>query len=127
MVAQHKLTPADQLRPILEFADVYDSASLEHAFTTAGTYNTYSHTFVRGILEQEGTTALPAGSAFNFCRVAGSLDRGVPSIIVSAHRHWRSSHEQHRCRSGAFAQTTQAGTAAAHTARAADAGARSAT
>jgi hypothetical protein len=56
LVAQHKLNPADHLRPILELADVYDAASVEHAFTTARTYNTYSHTFVRGILEQEGTT-----------------------------------------------------------------------
>jgi hypothetical protein len=37
-------------------ADVYDAASLAHAFVTACSYNTYSHTFVRGILEQEGTT-----------------------------------------------------------------------
>jgi transposase len=54
LVAQHKLNPADHLRPILELADVYDTASLEQAFATAQTYNTYSKTFVRGILEQEG-------------------------------------------------------------------------
>jgi hypothetical protein len=56
LVAQHKLNPADHLRPILELADVYDVASLEQAFTTARTYNTYSKTFVRGLLEQEGVT-----------------------------------------------------------------------
>ncbi len=59
LVAQHKLNPADHLRPILELADVYDVASLEQAFATARTYNTYSKTFVRGLLEQEGVT-LPA-------------------------------------------------------------------
>ena len=61
LVAQHKLNPADHLRPILELADVYDVASLEQAFATARTYNTYSKTFVRGILEQDGVTlAAPA-------------------------------------------------------------------
>ena len=61
LVAQHKLNPADHLRPILELADVYDAASLEQAFATAQTYNTYSKTFVRGILEQEGSM-LPAAA-----------------------------------------------------------------
>jgi transposase len=56
LVAQHKLNPADHLRPILELADVYDVASLEQAFAAARTYNTYSKTFVRGILEQDGVT-----------------------------------------------------------------------
>ena len=32
LIAQHKLNPADHLRPVLELADVYDAASLEHAF-----------------------------------------------------------------------------------------------
>jgi len=41
LVAQHKLNPADLRRPILELADVYDAASLEDAFATARTYNTY--------------------------------------------------------------------------------------
>ena len=78
LVAQHKMNPADQLRPILELADVYDSASLEHAFTTAGTYNTYSHTFVRGILEQEGTTA-PA-SAVLIAAGSGVLGLAAPRV-----------------------------------------------
>jgi hypothetical protein len=39
--AQHKLNPADHLRPILELADVYDAASLEQAFATARACNTY--------------------------------------------------------------------------------------
>ncbi len=56
VITQHKLNPADHLRPILELADVYDAASLEQAFATARTYNTYSKTFVRGVLEQDGVT-----------------------------------------------------------------------
>src|SRR3954447_9811069 len=55
LVAQHKFNPADHL-PILELADVYDVASLEQAFATARTYNTYSKTFVRGIPEQNSVT-----------------------------------------------------------------------
>jgi hypothetical protein len=57
LVAQHKLNPSDHFRPILELADVYEAASLEHAFVIAGTYNTYSHIFVRGVLEQDGVVA----------------------------------------------------------------------
>ena len=75
LVAQHKLNPADQLRPILELADVYDAASLEHAFTTARTYYTYSHTFVRGILEQEGTPASAVLAAGN-----GVLGLAAPRV-----------------------------------------------
>ena len=81
MVAQHKLNPADQLRPILELADVYDAASLEHAFTTARTYNTYSHTFVRGILEQEGSTA-PAAPAVSLAAGSGVLGLAAPRVHV---------------------------------------------
>jgi hypothetical protein len=65
LIAQHKLNPADQLRPVLELADVYEAASLEHAFTTARTYNTYSHTFVRGILEQDGTVHTASSASVN--------------------------------------------------------------
>lgn len=57
LVAQHKLNPADHLRPILELADVYDAASLAQAFALATAYNTYSHAFVRGVLEGEGRPA----------------------------------------------------------------------
>jgi hypothetical protein len=77
LVAQHKLNPADHLRPILELADVYDVASLEHSFATARTYNTYSHSFVRGILEQEGTTqteaSVPIGPGGGVLGIASSL------------------------------------------------------
>ncbi len=47
MIAQHKLNPADQLRPVLELADVYEAASLEHAFTAARTYNRMSPRFTK--------------------------------------------------------------------------------
>src|SRR5207253_4693597 len=91
LVAQHKLNPADHLRPILELADVYDAASLERAFATARTYNTYSHTFVRGILEQDGTTApvaaTPLASAGGVLGLAAPLvraDLGVYQRVLEA-------------------------------------------
>ena len=80
LVAQHKLNPADHLRPILELADVYDAASLEQAFATARTYNTYSKTFVRGILEQEGVSVPVAAESIT--RDAGML--GVTAPLVHA-------------------------------------------
>ena len=51
--------PVVLVPPMMLAADVYDVASLEQAFATPRTYNTYSKTFVRGLLEQEGAT-LPA-------------------------------------------------------------------
>ena len=36
---------------------MYDAASLERTFAIARRYNTYSHTFVRGVLEQDGALA----------------------------------------------------------------------
>ena len=35
----------------MELASLYDAASLERALLVATEYNTYSHTFVRGLLE----------------------------------------------------------------------------
>ena len=64
LVAQHKLNPAAHLRGVLELALLYDAARLEAAFAVAQEYNTYSHTFVRGVLESGGPpTASPAPTA----------------------------------------------------------------
>jgi transposase len=51
LTAQHKLNPADHLRAILDLAGLYEPASLERVFHLAREYNTYSHAFVRGLLE----------------------------------------------------------------------------
>src|SRR5438309_3970000 len=51
LVAQHKMNPADHLRGVMELASLYDTGSLERAFGIAQEYNTYSHGFVRGLLE----------------------------------------------------------------------------
>jgi transposase len=84
LIAQHKLNPANQLRPILELADVYDASSLAHAFVTAISYNTYSHTFVRGILEQEGTTTHNVASVPPIGPGGGSGVLGIAPPLVRA-------------------------------------------
>jgi hypothetical protein len=51
LLAQHKLDPTRQLHGIMELASLYDPASLERTLSIAAECNTYSHTFVRGVLE----------------------------------------------------------------------------
>lgn len=51
LLAQYKLAPVGHLRAILELAAVYSDDAMRAAFTTALTCNTYSHRFVRGLLE----------------------------------------------------------------------------
>ena len=58
LLAQHKLDPTRHLHGIIELASLYDAASLERALITATEYNTYSHTFVRGVLEHRATPAV---------------------------------------------------------------------
>ena len=64
LTTQHKLNPAAQLRGVLELALLYEAARLEAAFAVAQEYQTYSHGFIRGLLESEGAPpANPAASA----------------------------------------------------------------
>ncbi|MER3466768.1 MAG: hypothetical protein C4340_06645 [Armatimonadota bacterium] len=51
LLAQDKLAPVGHLRAILELAAVYSEDAMRAAFATAITFNTYSHRFVRGLLE----------------------------------------------------------------------------
>jgi hypothetical protein len=68
LLAQHKLDPTRHLHGIMELASLYDAASLERALVVATEYNTYSHTFVRGVLEHrtapvvDGTELAPQSS-----------------------------------------------------------------
>ncbi len=48
---QHKLNPAEHLRGIMELASLYDERSMRRAFVLAREYKTYSHAFIRGLLE----------------------------------------------------------------------------
>ena len=60
LFAQQKLGPVRHLRGILELAQHYSSEAMRAAFRSAGTYNTYSLQFVRGVLQHD---ALPATTA----------------------------------------------------------------
>jgi transposase len=66
LTTQHKLNPAAHLRGVLELALLYEAPRLEGAFAVAQEYQTYSHGFIRGLLESgEPPTTSPAhGAAF---------------------------------------------------------------
>ena len=51
LTAQHKLSPAAPLRAILDLAELYPAARMVWAFAVAADYNSYSHSFIRGLLE----------------------------------------------------------------------------
>ena len=57
LLAQQKLGPARHLRGILDLAQHYAPEAMRTAFRSAGTYNTYSLQFIRGVLQHD---ALPA-------------------------------------------------------------------
>jgi len=57
LLAQQKLGPVRHLRGILELAQQYAPEAMRAAFRSAGTYNTYSLPFIRGVLQHD---ALPA-------------------------------------------------------------------
>ena len=93
LVAQHKLNPASHLHGIMELAALYDQASLERAFALAHEYTTYSHGFVRGLLEGSdhpsvagpgGATATPGGSALPATSV--EIDLGAYQRLLEAVR-----------------------------------------
>ncbi len=56
LLAQQKLGPVRHLRGILELAQQYAPEAMRAAFRSAGTYNTYSLQFIRGVLQHD---ALP--------------------------------------------------------------------
>ena len=59
LTAQHKLNHVAHLRGVMQLASLYSDASLSWAFDIALEYNTFSHTFVRGLLES-GAVPQPA-------------------------------------------------------------------
>ena len=48
---QHTHNPAEHLRGIVDLASLYDERSMRRAFDLAREYKTYSHSFIRGLLE----------------------------------------------------------------------------
>lgn len=56
VVAQQRNNAAKHLRAVLALAEVYTPEALATAFAAARDYNTYSHRFVRGLLEASDAT-----------------------------------------------------------------------
>jgi transposase len=74
LLAQHKLDPTRHLHGIMELASLYDASSLERALLVATEYNTYSHTFVRGVLEHRATPAVDGADL--------TTQRALPVAVV---------------------------------------------
>jgi transposase len=53
---QHRTNGLAHLRAILGLAELYTPEALQRAFANARAYNTYSHRFIRGVLEAEGAS-----------------------------------------------------------------------
>lgn len=75
LLAQQKLGLVRHLRGILEFAQHYAPEALRAAFRTAGTYNTYSLKFIRGVLQHD---ALPTTTPVTLA----TTRRPVPRLDV---------------------------------------------
>jgi transposase len=54
VLIQHRNNGVDHLRAVLALAEVYSFDALIAAFAMAKEYNTYSHRFIRGLLESNG-------------------------------------------------------------------------
>jgi hypothetical protein len=57
VVAQHPPNGVAHLRAVLRLADLYPTGVMRPAFAAAHTYQSYSHAFVRGIVETRGERA----------------------------------------------------------------------
>jgi hypothetical protein len=74
LLAQHKLDPTRHLHGIMELASLYDATSLERALDVAAEYNTYSQTFVRGVLEHRAAPAVDGADP--------TPQRSLPAAVV---------------------------------------------
>jgi transposase len=78
LLAQFAINPVRHLRGILDLATLYPPAAMTAAFQTALTYNTYSASFLRGILQHQAPplapTPLPLGVLRDVPRLAIKRD-----------------------------------------------------
>lgn len=78
LVAQQANNAGKHLRAVLALAEVYATEALAAALTAAGEYHTYSHRFIRGLLEAgDATRCVPAGGG-EAAGPAGAADRRPP-------------------------------------------------
>ena len=59
LYAQQKMNLVIHLRSILALAENYPAKTMEKAFSLALEYNTFSHSFIAGLLEQENPLEIP--------------------------------------------------------------------
>jgi hypothetical protein len=76
---QHTYNPAEHLRGVMELSSLYDERSMRRAFALAREYKTYSHAFVRGLLESRAVPQAvdpedPGDQAASLPRVAVRAD-----------------------------------------------------
>lgn len=57
--AQHRPNGVAHLRAVLRLADLYPTEVLRQALAVAHTYRTYSHAFIRGLVEAAGARTVP--------------------------------------------------------------------
>lgn len=83
---QHKPNGAAHLRAILALAEVYPREALLAAFAQAKQYNTYSHRFLRGLLEAGGQARSRPAPLLPFRPPRGRVnaDLGVYQLILEA-------------------------------------------
>ncbi len=88
LVAQQRNNAGKHLRAVLGLADVYAADALAAAFAAASRYNTFSHRFVRGVLEAADATQRPAPARpvtqLPLLPVGGHLD--AYQVILEANR-----------------------------------------
>ena len=70
---QHKPNGAAHLRAIMALAEIYPHEALQAAFAAAKEYNTYSHRFIRGLLESSGSSRQAAPATKGSHRPAGTV------------------------------------------------------
>ena len=81
---QHKNNPVDHLRGILALAQVYPQEALVASFSLAKECNTYSHRFIRGVLESGAVTCPEAqrGDPLDAMVTDVSADLGIYQEIL---------------------------------------------
>ena len=90
--AQQRTNAGKHLRAVLALAEVYAPEALAAAFAAAREYNTYSHRFVRGLLEAGDATRQRGASRAARC-LATLPDRSCPATWASTSASWRPSDD----------------------------------
>jgi transposase len=89
LYAQHLPNGTAHLRAILGLAELYPAEALRRAFAAARQYQSFSHAFVRGLLEADGQMApssVPSGPAPPLRTRSVTADLGVYQALLEGRR-----------------------------------------